>query len=174
MTLIHKESVMPLKIAEIRTAVNRVVKIANEPATRFKILWYSVAWALAGVYFFIGAGYAGAGKGVIQSRALNAAALLEGNLHVHGFIMMGVGVFLTYGLNDYRRITRWAMIVYLFYSMWTLIMILIGWVFYGISWGAPWWYLLTSVLSVTLLVLAPPLDKDGKRFKGYFEGSDSV
>lgn len=154
--------------------MNKVIKVANEPAQRFKLLWYAVAWSLAGVYFFIGAGYAGAGSGVIQSRALNVATLLEGNLHIHGFIMMGVGVFLTYGLNDYRRLTKWALVTYFFYSFWTLLMILIGWFFYGVSWGAPWWYLLTASLACILLLLAPPLNKDGKRFKGYFERSDSA
>lgn len=167
---IAKESVMPLKIAEPRKIVNRVIQFANEPAKRFKILWYAVAWCLAGVYFGIGAGYASGGKGVIQSKALNVAAALEGNLHVHGFVMMGVAVLLTYGLSDYRRITKWALAIYFFYSFWTLAMILIGWVFYGISWGAPWWYLLTSALSAILITVAPPLNKDGTRFKGYFEG----
>lgn len=166
------ERAMPLRRAETGNVVKRVITFANEPAKRFKILWYAVAWSLAGVYFGIGAGYASGGSVVIQSRALNVAALLEGNLHVHGFIMMGVAVLLTYGLNDYRRITKWGLVLYFFYSMWTLSMILIGWVFYGVSWGAPWWYLLTSVLSGTLLALAPPLNKDGTRFKGYFEGAE--
>lgn len=174
MTAVHERGVMPLGSIQPRKIVNKIIKAANEPAQRFKLLWYGVAWALAGVYFFIGVGYAGAGSGVIQSKALNVAALMEGNLHVHGFIMIGVAVLLTYGLSDYRRVTRWALLLYMFYSTWTLTMILIGWAFYGITWGAPWWYLLTSFLSGYLVSLAPPLNKDGSRYAGAPEGSDSA
>lgn len=165
---------MPLGVSETRNALKRVVTIANDPAKRFRALWYVVAWALTGVYFFIGAGYATAGAGVIQSKALNVNAQIEGGLRTHGFIMVALSILLTYGLNDYRRVTRYAMMLYFLYSAWTLIMIVAGWFINGVSWGAPWWYVLTSVLSGTLLVLAPPLGKDGKRYRGEPEGSESA
>lgn len=170
----NTERVMPQDswFSKIGNMVRRTINIANEPAKRFKILWYAFAWACALIFLVIGVGYAGAGHGAIQSKALNTVAVMERNLYVHGIIMMCVATFLIYGLNDYRKVTRWALTLYMFYSIWTALMIFIGWCFYGVSWGAPWWYIFTSVLSGTLLVLAPPLGKDGKRYAGYFEGSD--
>lgn len=175
MTIFHNERAMPHKtVKEVKDAIVRVIQIANEPARRFRILWYVVAWSCALVYFVIGVGYAGAGHGAIQSNALSVVSRIEGNLRIHGSIMMAIAIFLTYGLNDYRRVTRIALVLYFFYSIWTAIMIFSGWFIHGLSWGAPWWYVFTSTLSGALLVLAPPLSKNGKRFSGHADGSESA
>jgi hypothetical protein len=157
-----------------RIAKMRVVTIANDPARRFRLLWYIVAWACAITFLVIGVGYAGGGNAAIQSNALGVVNTMEGSLHVHGSIMMAIGIFLIYGLNDYRRITWIGLVAFFFYSIWTAVMIFIGGFFNGISWGGPWWYLLTASLSGTLLILAPPLSKNGRRFAGEQERSESV
>lgn len=152
----------------------RIVSTANEPAKRFRLMWYSVTWICAIFFVVIGVGYAEGGHGVIQSRALNVIAIMEGNLHIHGILMMFIGIFLIYGLSDYRRVTRIGLLLYFFYSIWAAVQIFIGWGFYGVSWGAPWVYLLTASLSFTLIYLAPPLDSSGKRYAGDSEGSGGV
>lgn len=172
MTAVHAQK-YPIR-KQLKDLKMRVTNVANDPARRFKLLWYLVAWSCATIFLIIGVGYAGGGHSAIQSKSLNVVAILEGNLHIHGGIMVCIAAYLIYGLSDYRRVTRYGLIIFLFYSMWTAIQIFIGWGFYGVSWGAPWWYLLTSFLSGALLVLAPPLNKNGKRFAGLFERDDSV
>lgn len=41
------------------------------------------------------------------------------------------------------------------------------------AWAAPWWYVLTTFLTASLLILAPPLTANGRRYTGV-EGSGSV
>jgi hypothetical protein len=146
--------------------VQFVIRAANEPAKRFRILWYFMAWSVAILYIAIGSGYLASGDSAIKSKTLNLVKNIEQNFHVHGAIMVGFGAFLIYGLNDYRRATRIALIAVFIYSLWVAVLIIGGWFLYPISWGAPWWYFFTASISGGLIVLAPPLNKDGRRYKG--------
>lgn len=146
-----------------------VIRVAADPLIRYRALWNLVAFAVATVYLVIGAGYAIDGHGLVQSPALNLVQSVEQSLHVHGVILMVLAAFLLYGLPDYRPMTRVGLGLVLFYSLWVSALIFGGWRLYGVSWGAPWWYLLTAVLSAGLLVLAPP-PKSGQRRVGAVRG----
>jgi hypothetical protein len=156
--------------------VKAALSFTNDPARRFRALWYLVAWCCALAIGIIGGGYALDGSRANRVGAQTALRLIlniePGGLRTHGFIMVGISVLLIYGLNDYRRTTRLALMLLCFYSLATAMLIFGSWWAYGdITWGAPWWYLLVAVLATGLLVLAPPLNRDGRRFEGFTEGS---
>lgn len=145
--------------------VVRVIKIANDPARRFRILWYFVAWCVAAIFMVVGAGYlVGGNNATTQVNSYHLVLQVERSFRIHGAIMMGTAAFLIYGLGDYRRITRHALVVVLLYSLWVTVLVIGGWVSGDIIWATPFWYLLVAVLTGGLLVLAPPLDPDGRRF----------
>lgn len=155
--------------------VHFVVRIANDPARRFKLLYDLVCFGIAALFVVIGAGYALGGRNAVFSpHALGLLESLErpiGGLHAHGIILLGLGLLLAYGSGNFRRSTRIALQLTSFYSLLTAILIISGWWFFKIDFPRPWWYVFTSFLSITLLVLAPPLDERGRAYRG---GSDSA
>ncbi len=149
--------------------VRFVVRVANEPARRFQLLWNLVGFGIAVVFMIIGSGYLVAGRGATASMSFHLLENLldfAGGLRAHGFILMSLALSLSYGLGNYRRFTRWALIAVLFYSLIVAIMVMGGWFFYAISFGTPFWYLFTAFLSGVLIVLAPPLDEHGRMYRG--------
>lgn len=149
--------------------VGFVVRIANEPARRFKLLWTLVGCGIATIFMVIGAGYAVGGRGADSSDELRLLQNIEnpiGGLHAHGFILMGTALWLAYSMGNYNRLSRQALQWTAFYSLATSTLIFGGWFFVKISFGAPWWYLFTAFLSIVLLVLAPPLDRQGRLYRG--------
>jgi hypothetical protein len=143
--------------------VRYVIRVANEPARRFKILWYSVAWAIAAIFMVIGAGYLVVGDAAESGSALSYVRSVEHDLRIHGILMMAFSAFLIYGLNDYRRVTRWALFAVFLYALWVAILIFGSFALHA-SWGAPWWYLFVAALSCVLIILAPPLGTSGRRW----------
>lgn len=152
--------------------VRFVIRAANEPAKRFRLLWYFVGWCIAGIYLIVGGGYLAAGKGATNSSALLEVVRVERNYHIHGALMVLIGALLIYGLSDYRRATRRALFAVFLYSLWVAILIIGGWHQAGVTWAGPFWYLFVAVLSGGLIVLAPPLNPSGRRWGT--EGSGSA
>jgi hypothetical protein len=147
--------------------VRFIVRVANEPARRFRLLWHIVAWSICITIGVIGVGYAAGGQRATSGKALQLVQNLEpGGLRTHGWILLFVSFILAATLHDYRRLTRWALVVALFYSLLTATLVFGSWLFYPVSWGAPFWYLFLSMLLASLIVLAPPLTESGRRYDG--------
>lgn len=143
----------------------RLVRVAGEPVRRFQLLWNLVGCGIASVFMIIGSGFAVGGERATSSSAFALVQNLErpvGGLHAHGFIMMGLALFLAYGMGDYRKLTRRALQLVTFYSLCVAFMVFGSWTIYSVSFGAPWWYLFTAFLSIVLLVIAPPLNPHGR------------
>ncbi len=79
---------------------------------------------------------------------------------------MALALFLVWGMPDFRRITRVALIMVMFYAVLVALLIFGSWVVNKITWGGPWWYLFVASLSAGLLVLSPPLGSDGHMYRG--------
>lgn len=138
--------------------VRFIITVANEPASRFKLLYQATAWAITGLSLWIGAGYAVGGQRAINSSSLGLiSGALPGGLHMHGYILCGLGLLLASGLPDFRPRTRFALIGILFYAVLCAILIGANFVFVPISWAEPAWYSFLAFLAGVLVVLAPPV-----------------
>lgn len=156
--------------------VRFALAVASDPGRRFRLLWHFVAWGLAATYVIIGAGYAVGGKRAeTSSHILQLLINLEGGSYrAHGFIMMILGMLLVYGIgNAYTRHARLALQLITLYSVLVACMIFGGWYVYDIAFAAPWWYVLTSFLSISLMILAPPLAR-ARALTGEENGGDSA
>lgn len=166
----------PASMKEVIEMVRFVVHAANEPARRFKLLWTTVACGIAGVYVYIGSGYLVGGPGATTSNSLHLVSNIEkyfGRLHAHGAILMGLGIMLFYSVHEYRLLTRRVLQATVFYSALVATLLIGDWPIDGINWGGPGWYALVIFLSVTLLILSPPLNEHGELFAGE-DGSEGA
>ncbi|MDP9012841.1 MAG: hypothetical protein M3O41_09365 [Pseudomonadota bacterium] len=146
---------------------NHVITTANEPARRFRLIWLFVAFCISGVFLIIGAGNAVGGGGITAGSSFSLLDNIEpGGQRTHGFILMALALFLVWGMPDFRRITRVALIMVMFYAVLVALLIFGSWVVNKITWGGPWWYLFVASLSAGLLVLSPPLGSDGHMYRG--------
>lgn len=152
-----------------------MVTVANDPARRFRLLWQLVSWSLAFVFVIIGSGYLVGGQSAASSHTLQLVVnLYGGNYHVHGAVMVALGMFLTFGIgNTYTKHARLALQLMSFYALLVAGLIFGGWWVYDITFAAPWWYVLVAFMSVVLLILAPPLYR-GQMFTGNESGGDSA
>lgn len=153
-----------------RVAVGFIPRISSDPARRLQIFWNLIGSGVSCIFMVIGAGYAVGGSRAIASNTLHLLQNIEdpiGGLHAHGFIMMGLAMFLAHGMGDYRRRTRLALQAVAFYSSLTAVLIFGGWFFYAVSFGGPWWYLFTAFLSVVLLIMIPSLPPAHRRRRQY-------
>lgn len=150
-----------------------VVQIANDPARRFRIIWYffartiSIALAVIGSLYFGGGNRAAFGPG---AGSLRAVTDLEGSLNVHGALLLGFSLFALGTLSDYRKITRVALIACALYTFWVGVMITASAILFHGSWGAPVWYFASTVWISFLVIIAPPLGSDGRRWRGTERG----
>lgn len=134
------------------TKLRSLVLLAESPTIRHRWIWQMTALAVAVIMLVLGAGYAI--RGTAADHSLHLLKNLY-SLHVHGWIMVVLAAFLIYTLGTYRRLTWLAIRLALFYSSLTATLIFLGWFFEPVSWGAPWWYVLSAVLCFVLMVLPP-------------------
>lgn len=146
--------------------VRFAIRVANEPARRFRLLWNTFGFLLAGLYVALGALYLAFGDNAYQGTSLNLVSTIEGSLRVHGAICIGLGLLFTYGLHEYRRLTKYTLLAMVVYLFWTMVLLFGQGLIASISYTAVPWYCFALGSGLALWVLAPPLGDNGRVYDG--------
>lgn len=138
---------------------SRVAEAFSDRERRLDNAWVIIGALVAGLSLWLGAGYAVQGGGATQAPGWQVLTnVLPGKLHTHGVIMFVLGLALAVQLHaEYSRVTLWVLRLLRTYSMAVAVSFVCSWPLYGMSWGAPAWWLLLALLTVWLSTFAPDL-----------------
>ncbi len=151
----------------MNSMVRFAVRMANEPARRFKALWNAFGFVLAALYVSLGALYALLDDRAVQGNTLNLIhSFYGGSLRPHGVVLLALGLVFTYGLADYRRITKWTLLAMIIYMAWTIILAIGQSLLTPITYTVFPWYGFGLAVGVVLWIFAPPLGADGRPYRG--------
>lgn len=154
----------PLTRREHTVFMKLVSQLRDDSLTRLRLQTKLISIVCAVAFLLIGGGYAFAGSKVIGSNHPYQLLLnIEGNLHVHGAILMALGAFVLYTSAHYRTASRVALWLMGFYSLCTALLIMGSWLLGHVSWAAPWWYLTAAALCLILVRVSPPVNMDQRR-----------
>lgn len=135
--------------------------IWEDSAARLRLQTKLLSIAMASIFGIIGGGFLFA-----PSRASAAPATyqlivnVEGNLQVHGAVMMALGGFVLYTSSEYRRLSKLALALMMFYAFATGLLILGSWWLAKVSFPAPMWYFLVGVICFILVRVSPTVGQD--------------
>lgn len=146
------------------------VVTARLGAARQHIEQSVLAWLVIGalvslISLWQGFGYAVGGAAATQNNGwLVLTRLLPGGIRTHGLIMAMLGFALLLDLRGvYTRRTRFILRLLRTYCLIVAVCWVGSWVEFGISWGAPGWWLLLSALTVWMTYFAPSPPGGGDR-----------
>lgn len=129
----------------------------RDPERRLDSAWTFIGVCVSGLCLWLGVGYAVGGNGLKAVEGWRVLLRFEGgNLRVHGVIMFALGFALAVQLRaDYTRTTAWVLRLLRTYCFIVAACWVTSWAEYGVTWGAPAWWLLLAALTAYLTRYAP-------------------
>lgn len=148
---------MRLGVERVTAAIRAT---ATDPVRRWDTAWTAIGVLVAAVAIWQGSGYAVGGAHVTQSSGWTVLTrALPGGMHTHGAIMVFLGAWLLLQLRgEYTIWTVWCLRVLRTYCILVAVSWFASWLQYGISWGAPGWWVLLAGLTVWMTFFSPGVD----------------
>jgi hypothetical protein len=118
-------------------------------------LWRGIAWGVAGVAVWDGAGFFVRGNSIAQGPSLEVLRNVPFGLHLHGFIMLVLASAIIYSSHDRPLMARRVFLVVFAYSVWISAAVISGWIITRqIVWSAPskWFF----IAWVSIILAATP------------------
>lgn len=149
------------RIAGVIRAAAQAAHINRRPEQA----WRAMAAIVAFVSLWQGFGYAIGGRGFTQSDGWKPLLAVVGSMHTHGVIMLLLGFGLAVQISGgYTVHLLWTLRLLRTYSLIVSACWFGSWIHYGITWGAPGWWLALAALSTWLAWFPPPARQaDGVR-----------
>jgi hypothetical protein len=140
----------------VKGTLNMLRYTARRAVNRKAIaLWSVVRYSVAGIYFWIGGQYLFGASRVTISPSFHLLENIEpGGIRAHGLILCGLA-FIVAAKPAFHRMTQFALLATLFYSIVTAALLIGGWTINKPDLSTPAWYVFVVVLSFALVVTSP-------------------
>lgn len=142
----------------LRACGASVIRSVRHVSGRSETSWTTIGALVAFISLWQGFGYALGGKSFTHSRGWMPLLAYERNLHVHGIIMLLLGFAVAVQLRGpFSTSMLWTLRALRTYCLIVAACWFGSWITYGVSWGAPGWWVLLAALTVWLSWFAPPV-----------------
>lgn len=114
-------------------------------------LWRAMAWAVAGIAIWDGAGFFVRGNVVATPDELAVMRNVPGGMRTHGIIMLLIACAVIYASSSRSSLARRIFLVAFTYSVWVSFATISGWaVTHRIAWSAPSKWFLIAWITIWL------------------------
>lgn len=114
-------------------------------------LWRAMAWGIAVLAIWDGAGYFAKGNSIAQGPGLVVLRDVPFGLHLHGAIMLILASAIIYSSHDRPEMARITFLCVFAYSIWVSTAVIAGWmVSHHVTWSSPSKWFLIAWISLFL------------------------
>lgn len=158
--------------------VKTLIRVSHNPLARFRLLWFTAAWILAGVLFILGGMYLFGGIQVASSAEpyIVVQRYLPGGMRTHGAVMLALSLVLAYGLlgpayglPELRGHLRKVLLAVCVYSAWLVVAFSGAYLlrtspdttfFQAVNIAAVVWWAAGAIWAGLLVMLPPPTSSE--------------